>query len=93
MANIRVRPNGIIQYDFCIYGVRFRETSGLKATPKNLKLTKDTVKRLNAELALGSFEYRDFFRKVKKLQSLKYCNVPKIQKTATPISITTPMPG
>lgn len=38
MANLRIRPNGVIQYDVCIYGVRFRETSGLKATPKNIKI-------------------------------------------------------
>ena len=79
MANIRVRPNGIIQYDFCIYGVRFRETSGLKATPKNLKLTKDTVKRLNAELALGTFEYRDFFPKSKKVAKFEI-----LQRTKNP---------
>ena len=61
MANLRIRPNGVIQYEVCIYGVRFRETSGLKATPKNIKIAKEVVKRLNAELALGTFEYRDFF--------------------------------
>lgn len=40
MANIRIRPNNIIQYDVCIHGVRSRETSGLKATPVNVKNTR-----------------------------------------------------
>ena len=80
MANIRIRPNGIIQYDFCIFGVRFRETSGLPATPKNIKITKDVLKRLNAELALGTFEYRDFFpesKKVAKFEALQRAKNPE----------------
>lgn len=85
MANIRVRPNGIIQYDFCIYGVRFRETSGLKATPKNLKFTKDIVKRLNAELALGTFEYRDFFPKSKKVAKFEILQRTKKSRKPLPL--------
>ncbi|WP_283131102.1 site-specific integrase [Enterovibrio norvegicus] len=74
MANIRVRPNGIIQYDLCAYGKRFRETSGLKATPTNLKKAKTVLKKINAELALGTFDYRAFFpnsRKIATFEALK----------------------
>ncbi|EAS44685.1 site-specific integrase [Photobacterium profundum] len=81
MAKIRVRPNGVIQYDLCVYGVRFRETSGLSATPYNLKKTKAVLKRLNAELALGSFDYKDFFpdsKKVEKFQLLKRAKNPAL---------------
>jgi len=81
MAKIRVRPNGVIQYDLCVYGVRFRETSGLSATPSNLKKTKAVLKRLNAELALGSFDYKDFFpdsKKVEKFQLLKRAKNPAL---------------
>ncbi|WP_028117863.1 site-specific integrase [Ferrimonas senticii] len=67
MANIRVRPNGIIQYDLHIYGQRFRETSKLPATPNNLKKCKAVLKQINAQIALGTFSYRDFFPKSKKI--------------------------
>lgn len=81
MANIRIRPNGIIQYDLCIYGVRFRETSGLKATPVNLRKTQKTLKKINAQLALGSFEYRFFFpnsKKVVKFEALHRERSPEL---------------
>ena len=60
MANIRIHPNDIIQYGICIYGVRFRETSDLPATQTNLKKTSTILKRINAQIALSAFEYRDF---------------------------------
>ncbi len=71
MASIRVRPNGIIQYDIHIYGVRFRETSGLPATPKNLKTAKNTIKKINAEIELNTFQYRDYFPNSKKLEKFE----------------------
>ena len=74
MANIRIRPNGIIQYDFSIYGVRFRETSGLPATSGNLK-------KINVQLALKTFEYREFFphsKKCKQFESIKRVKRPEL---------------
>ena len=71
MANIRVRPNGIIQYDIHVYGTRFRETSGMPATPKNLKIAKATVKQINAEIALKTFQYRDYFPDSKKVEQFE----------------------
>lgn len=74
MANYRIRPNGIIQYDLHVFGVRFRETSKMPATPKNIKIAKATVKQINAELELKTFEYRDFFpdsKKVAKFEALR----------------------
>ncbi|KHT61598.1 integrase [Photobacterium gaetbulicola] len=81
MANIRIRPNGIIQYDLCVFGVRFRETSGMPATPSNIKKAKAVLKRLNAELALGSFDYKEFFphsKKVEKFELLVRARNPAI---------------
>ncbi|WP_305461372.1 Arm DNA-binding domain-containing protein [Photobacterium leiognathi] len=68
MANIRARPNGIIQYDIHVYGTRFRETSGMTATPKNLKIAKATIKQINAEIDLNTFQYRDYFPDSKKVE-------------------------
>lgn len=68
MAHIRIRPNGRIQFDIHIFGVRFREGTTMLATPKNLNKAKAMLKRINAEIALGTFEYRDYFPKSKKVK-------------------------
>ncbi|MGL4475174.1 MAG: tyrosine-type recombinase/integrase [Shewanella sp.] len=67
MAHIRVRPNGRIQFDLHLYGCRFREGTKMIATPKNLASAKATLKQINAEIDLGSFQYRDYFPKSKKV--------------------------
>ncbi|ASF13724.1 MULTISPECIES: tyrosine-type recombinase/integrase [unclassified Shewanella] len=67
MAHIRVRPNGRIQFDMHLYGCRFREGTKMLATPKNLATAKTTLKKMNAEMDLGCFQYRDYFPKSKKV--------------------------
>ncbi|WP_367971146.1 site-specific integrase [Vibrio scophthalmi] len=67
MAHIRVRPNGRIQFDLHLYGQRFREGSKQMATPKNLKQAQATLKQMNAEIDLGTFQYRDYFPHSKKV--------------------------
>ncbi|MCD9529102.1 Arm DNA-binding domain-containing protein [Photobacterium carnosum] len=79
MANYRIRPNGIIQYDIHIYGRRFRETTGMPATPKNIKIAKATVKQINAEINLNTFQYRDYFpdsKKVELFEALQQARFP-----------------
>lgn len=67
MAQIRVRPNGRIQFDLHLYGQRFREGTKTMATPKALSQAKATLKKMNAEIALGTFQYRDYFPHSKKV--------------------------
>ncbi|QYJ79936.1 tyrosine-type recombinase/integrase [Shewanella acanthi] len=67
MAQIRVRPNGRIQFDLSLYGRRFREGTKMLATPKNLNQAKATLKQMNAEIDLGTFQYRDYFPGSKKI--------------------------
>ncbi|MGB2079586.1 MAG: Arm DNA-binding domain-containing protein, partial [Vibrio sp.] len=67
MAHIRIRPNGRIQFDIHIYGQRFREGTKTMATPKNLKAAQATRKKINAEIDLGTFQYRDYFPGSKKV--------------------------
>lgn len=71
MANYRIRPNGIIQYDIHIFGKRFRETTGMPATPKNIKIAKATIKQINAEINLKTFQYRDYFPESKKVEQFE----------------------
>lgn len=67
MAHIRVRPNGRIQFDLHLYGQRFREGTKMMATPKNLKIAQAQLKQMNAEIDLGTFQYRDYFPGSKKV--------------------------
>lgn len=84
MANFRIRPNNIIQYDFFVLGKRFRETSGLKATPTNIKIAKAFVKRLDAALALDQFDYRTFFPDSPKVEVYEKHLRAKQSKNALP---------
>lgn len=67
MAHIRIRPNGRIQFDLHLYGQRFREGTKLMATPKNLRQAQATLKQMNAEIDLNTFQYRDYFPESKKV--------------------------
>ncbi|TEW55734.1 site-specific integrase [Psychromonas sp. RZ22] len=79
MAHIRVRPNGRIQFDLHLYGQRFREGTKMTATPKNLNHAKAQLKKMNAEIDLGTFQYRDYFpdsKKTGKFESLQRTKHP-----------------
>ena len=79
MAHIRIRPNGRIQYDLHLYGQRFREGTKLMATPVNLKKAHAMLKKINAEIALETFQYRDYFpesKKVAKFETLQRTKHP-----------------
>ena len=79
MAHIRILANGRIQFDLHFYGCRFREGTKLMATPKNLVSAKANLKQMNAEIDLGSFQYRDYFpksKKVAKFESYNEINIP-----------------
>ncbi|MGF1689264.1 site-specific integrase [Photobacterium japonica] len=79
MAQIRVRPNGRIQFDLHLYGQRFREGTKTMATPKNLANAKSQLKKMNAEIDLGTFQYRDYFphsKKVAQFETLQRAKHP-----------------
>lgn len=71
MAHLRIRPNGRIQIDLHLLGMRFREGTKLMATPKNLKTAQALLKKMNAEIDLGTFQYRDYFPKSKKVATFE----------------------
>ncbi|MBB1466810.1 DUF3596 domain-containing protein, partial [Vibrio sp. SG41-7] len=56
-----------IQFDLHLYGQRFREGTKQMATPKNVRLAQATLKQMNAEIDLGTFQYRDYFPNSKKV--------------------------
>ena len=71
MASFCVRPNGMLQYDLCLHGRRFRETSGLRDTPENRRRIKRDLRRINAELETGTFDYGAWFPSSRKLEEAR----------------------
>ncbi len=62
MASIRSRAdNGLLFFDFRVGNQRFREQTKLKDTPANRKLTGKVLARLEEQIALGTFNYSEFF--------------------------------
>jgi len=69
MATIRVR-NGRLMVDFVYMGSRCRELTRLEDTPANRRTLKLAMKKIEAEITLGTFEYSKFFPKSKKAEKL-----------------------
>ncbi|MFP4063049.1 MAG: Arm DNA-binding domain-containing protein [Halochromatium sp.] len=69
MASFCVRPNGILQYDLCFYGRRFRESAGLPDTPENRRKVRKNLRRINAEWEMGTFDYAAWFPRSRKREA------------------------
>lgn len=62
MASIRVRPDtGLLFFDFRVGNRRFREQTRLRDTPANRKVMGKVCDRLEEQIALGTFNYSEFF--------------------------------
>jgi len=66
MASFRARPNGMLQYDLCFYGRRFRESAGLRDTPENRRRVRKNLRRINAEWETATFDYAAWFPNSRK---------------------------
>lgn len=64
MGSVRVRPEtGLLFLDFKYQGQRMREQTALPDTPTNRKRLQKALDRIEAEIALGSFDYQKTFGK------------------------------
>lgn len=71
MGKVRVRPEtGRLQLDFSYKGVRCREQTALAETSENRKKVEQLLKRIEAEITLGTFNYQAYFPGSK--QALKF---------------------
>lgn len=60
MASVR-NNNGLLFFDFRFQGTRCREYTALDDTVANRKKMTKVLKKLEAEISLGSFNYAEFF--------------------------------
>lgn len=61
MASIRARESDYLYFDFRYLNVRCREYTTLKDTPSNRRKMKQVLTRIEAEITLGTFDYRKYF--------------------------------
>lgn len=62
MGSIRTRTdNGKLFFDFRYQGIRCREHTPLQATTRNYRQLGQLLQKIEAEIVLGSFEYRKYF--------------------------------
>src|SRR5690606_10674858 len=67
MASINTRY-GLLQVDFYYRGQRCREQTKFEDTPANRKKLEKIIERIEAEILLGTFVYRDYFPRSKKVE-------------------------
>ena len=67
MASINTRY-GLLQVDFYYRGQRCREQTKFEDTPANRKKLEKIIERMEAEILLGTFVYRDYFPRSKKVE-------------------------
>jgi integrase len=68
MGSVNIR-NGKIFFDFRYRGKRCREQTKLHDTPANQKRAKKIMERIEAEILLGTFDYKTYFPNSKKLET------------------------
>jgi len=66
-----VDRSGILYLDFRYRGIRCRESSRLPATPQNRRRAETTLKRIEAEIVLGTFDYSTYFPNSAKVSQLR----------------------
>lgn len=85
MGKVRVRPEtGRLQLDFTYRNKRCREQTALQNTPENLKKVELLLKRIEAEITLGTFNYQSYFPESK--QALRFESAAKSPSYITPES-------
>lgn len=71
MAKVRARPEtGHLYFDFTWQRARCREQTTLPDTPANRKRTEEVLRRIEAEITLGTFDYARYFPKSGQIERL-----------------------
>ncbi|MEK6789654.1 MAG: DUF3596 domain-containing protein [Pseudomonadota bacterium] len=71
MGNIRAQPSGKLYFDFRYLGKRCREITALPDTAMNRKLLTQTLKKIEAEILTGQFDYAKYFPTSTFLKTIK----------------------
>lgn len=87
MGHVRVKKeSGKLFFDFAYLKMRCKEYTALPDTPANRKKLEKVMQRIEAEIALGQFEYGKYFPNSKMLVKLNQQAAPgRLTKTQTPL--------
>lgn len=88
MASIRAkRTTGNLYFDFQYKKLRCREFTTLKDSPTNRKMLEKVLKKIEEEIALGTFAYERYFPNGVMLDKLKKLDAPALlaKQTMTPL--------
>lgn len=61
MGKIRIQPSGKLYFDFRYLGKRCREVTALPNSPTNFKRLEMAMKKIDAEILSGHFDYASYF--------------------------------
>ena len=84
MANIRVRSDGKLYFDFQYKTVRCREYSKLNDTKANRKRMEAVLKRIVALIELDQFNYKEFFPTGKRVAQFEQMDKQPIDSKVIP---------
>ncbi|MBO6505381.1 MAG: DUF3596 domain-containing protein [Kordiimonadaceae bacterium] len=85
MASLRTK-NGKLFVDFRVDGIRYKEYLGIPDNGENKKKLKSLLKRLDAEITLGTFDYFKYFPNGKKAASFNAQQERRQSGAATPMT-------
>jgi integrase len=78
------KETGLLYFDFRYQGIRCREQTALKDNPANKRRLKDILKKIEAEILLGTFIFQNYFPNSQNLDKLKsHPNAGLIQGSPT----------
>lgn len=75
MSNVRARANGKLFFDFRYKGERCREYTALQDSAANRKMMEKALRKIEAEITLGTFDYAKTFPNSKRV--VKSCVATK----------------
>ena len=61
MGSVGTRKNGALFFDFRYQGIRCREYTKLKDTVVNKKRMQKMLDKIEAEILIGSFDYKKYW--------------------------------
>ncbi len=86
MGNIRARTdNEKLFFDFRYQGVRCREQTALDDTASNRKKLEQMMERIDAEILLGQFDYRNYFPNSSKASQFQSPQDQQLRHGDTPL--------
>lgn len=71
MGNVRTQPSGKLYFDFRYLGHRCREITALPDTDANRRRLEAILKKIEAEILVGTFDYAQYFPTSKALPQIR----------------------